>query len=96
MVAKRTNAGAGSSCKNDGMDQPTGTIPGGDEIQKLQESVAFLERRLDEYASVTDDLSARLQQAQKRISVLEAGTAQLRNHMDQLAKDDQSGPGQPA
>ena len=78
------------------MNEATPSGPGGEEIQKLQESIAFLERKLDEYASVTDDLSVRLQLAMKRISVLESGTAQLRNHVDQLAKDDQSGPGQPA
>jgi len=78
------------------MNEPTPSGPGGGEIQKLQESIAFLERKVDEYSSVTDDLSVRLQQALKRISVLESGTAQLRNHVDQLTKDDQSGPGQPA
>lgn len=95
-MAKSTNAGTAPSRKNAGMNEPSQARPDGEEIQKLQESIAFLERRLDEYASITDDLSARLQQAQKRITVLESGTAQLRNHVDQLAKDDQSGPGQPA
>ncbi len=95
-MAKRTNAGTTSSRKNVGMNEPTRPGSGADEIQKLQESIAFLERRLDEYVSVAEDLSARLQQAQKRLSVLEAGTEQIRNSVRELAKDDQSGPGQPA
>lgn len=96
MMPKRTNAGASPSCKNVGMDQPTGETPGGEEIQRLQESIAFLERRLDEYASVIDELSTRINQAQKRIVALESGAAQLRHHLDQLENGDQSGPGQPA
>ncbi len=95
-MAKRTNAGAASSRKNVGMSETTAANADGHEIQKLQESIAFLERRLDEYASVADDVSGRLEQAMKRISVLESGTAQLRNHVDQLKQGDQSGPGQPA
>jgi len=95
MVAKRTNAGAASSRKNVGMNQPTADNSEGREIQRLQESIVFLERRLDEYAAVANDLSGRLQQALKRITVLEAGTAQLRTHVDQLKQGDQSGPGQP-
>ncbi|MBL8885526.1 MAG: hypothetical protein JNK16_02600 [Phycisphaerales bacterium] len=78
------------------MNQPTGATSGGDEIQKLQESIAFLERRFEEYAAVTDELSERLQLAHKRIAALESGAAQLRNHVDRLTSDDQSGPGQPA
>lgn len=95
-MAKRTNAGRTTRTKNDRMNEATGPRAGGEEIQRLQESIAFLERRLDEYALVADDLSSRLGQAMKRIAALETGNEQLKSELRHLTEDDQSGPGQPA
>lgn len=96
IVAKRTNAGPAPSPKNLRMKEPNGESPAHEQIQRLQESIAFLERRLDEYASVTDDLAAQFGRALKRIGALESGATSLRSRVDELAQGDQSGPGQPA
>ncbi|MBX3389342.1 MAG: hypothetical protein KF691_07790 [Phycisphaeraceae bacterium] len=65
-----------------------------EEIRRLQESIAFLERRLDEYASVADDLSTRLSQTHKRVAALEAGATQFSARLEKLSESDQSGAGQ--
>lgn len=78
------------------MNEPIGESPVHEHIRKLQESVAFLEHRLEEYASVTDDIAAQLGRALKRVAALELGAASLRSCLDELGKGDQSGPGQSA
>ncbi|MBS0189270.1 MAG: hypothetical protein JSS51_14490 [Planctomycetes bacterium] len=64
-----------------------------EQITRLQEAVAFLEHRQDEFVAALDDLSGRLTAALKKISTLEQQSDQLARRM-QASQVDQAGPGQ--